>query len=137
MRLVHKPDLCCCCQECSGSHEESANSEFLPAAKEGPAGGCTGLRRPEKPADETREGRNRGGRSSSAGRQGGDNKWKPGGEEESDGGTEASATQEAYLELLATLQEKRGNLRCIPGASLGCKGGWVGNKGKEKHGEVG
>ncbi|KAJ1098321.1 hypothetical protein NDU88_003436 [Pleurodeles waltl] len=76
-------------------HEEAANLEFLPAAKAGPGGCCVGPRGPEKPADERRGARNGGVRSCSAGGQNGNNRRKPGGEEESDGRTDISATQEA------------------------------------------
>ncbi|KAJ1150862.1 hypothetical protein NDU88_003650 [Pleurodeles waltl] len=76
-------------------HVEAANQESLPAAKEGPGSCCAGRREPKKLAAGSREARTRRVRSSSTGREGGDNQRKSRGEKESDGGPETPATQEA------------------------------------------
>ncbi|KAJ1082842.1 hypothetical protein NDU88_003007 [Pleurodeles waltl] len=76
-------------------HVEAANQEYLTAAKEGPGSCCAGQREPKMPVAGRREARNGGVRSSSTGREGGDNKRKSRGEEEADGGPETRVTQEA------------------------------------------
>ncbi|KAJ1209416.1 hypothetical protein NDU88_004794 [Pleurodeles waltl] len=78
-----------------GPHVKAANQEFLLAAKEGPGSCCMGRSELKMPAAGSREARNGGVRSSTAGREGGDNKRKARGEEEADGGPETPATQEA------------------------------------------
>ncbi|KAJ1190394.1 hypothetical protein NDU88_007132 [Pleurodeles waltl] len=75
--------------------EEAANPDSLPAVKAGPGICGAGPGRPEKLADERREARNGGVVSSCTGGQNGDHRQKPEGEEESDGGTDISASWEA------------------------------------------
>ncbi|KAJ1132774.1 hypothetical protein NDU88_011077 [Pleurodeles waltl] len=72
------------------------------------------------PASGSRGARNGGVRSSRAGREGSDNKRKARGEEEADQRPETPVKS-----LPATLQEKHGNLMCVPGPDSGSKGGWV------------